>query len=72
LSSLQSDFFSNLLGGSSVAAASMLVRASLSRRSDPMGAKDAPDLFPTKLDPLLFLELLGQMTIVESPVLPIR
>jgi len=48
----------------------MLVGTSLSGGCDPLTAKDLADLFPTKLDLFFFAELLGQMTIVESPILP--
>ena len=35
-----------------------------------MGAKDAPDLLTTDLNVFLFFELLGQMMIIKSLVLP--
>jgi hypothetical protein len=35
-----------------------------------MGAKDPPDFLTTELNVFLFLELLGQMVIIESLVLP--
>jgi hypothetical protein len=39
---------------------------------DPMGSKNTANLFTTELDLFLFLELLGQMMIVEVFVLPLR
>jgi len=50
----------------------MLVRPSLTGGCDPVETKSAPDLLPTKLHLLFFLEPLRQMVIVESPVLPPR
>jgi hypothetical protein len=63
------DLQHHAFGRSSLSTAAMPVRTSLTGGSDPVRTKNAPDLFPTQLDLLLFLELLRQMMIVESAVL---
>jgi hypothetical protein len=59
------------LTGPSFSAASVFDPAALLGGRDPVGSKDTANLFTTELD-LFFLELLGQMMIVEVFVLPLR
>jgi hypothetical protein len=75
LDPLASHGVNHRLGASSpqpsvVAAAAVLRATPLSRRGDPVGAKDTSDLLATELNLLVFFELLGQIVIVKSLVLP--
>jgi hypothetical protein len=56
--------------GPSFSAASVFDPAALPRGGDPFSSKDTADFLSAELDLFLFLELLGQMVIVEPLVFP--
>ena len=58
--------------GPSFSAASVFDPAALLGGGDPLSSKNTANLLTTELDLFLFLELLGQMVIVEVFVFPSR
>ena len=56
--------------GPSFSAASVFDPAALPRGGDPFSSKDTADFLSAEIDLFLFLELLGQMVIVEPLVFP--